>query len=484
MHGFRATQCGNDSGDRQARPFLECVPPLIIDETLRAAHPATKAAQRASGWLRPVFAALPAASRATPAAYSIADQVFAVAGTFLANVVLARTQTKAQYGMFALTYSVFSFLAGLHNAAILEPYTVYGSGRYRARYSGYLRVTARNHAVVGLLLTGGVLGACLAFMWTAPALESRALIGLGLTIGILLSGAFLRRAFYLQREADFAAKTSLVFLGVVAGGLWLAWKARRLDSFSVFLILALGWIAAGACYAKRLHWGESSEGFREAEPHYWRDHWNYMKWVLATALVFQLTTQGYYWLVAGILSVGDVAGLKAIYLLVAPIEQVFAALSYVVLPMMSAHSAANRPGSFVSLLKRYSAASVGATALFALLIRAAGRPVMHVLYAGKYDDLASLLFTLALLPVVMGVGHAMNNALKALEKPRLVFFAYACSGAATFLGGVPLVRHFGLRGAVYGMLLSGATYSAALAAGFFSHFDGNSRGAEPAASHP
>ncbi|HEU0046222.1 MAG TPA: hypothetical protein VFQ43_01295, partial [Nitrososphaera sp.] len=55
----------------------------------------------------------------------------------------------------------------------------------------------------------------------------------------------------------------------------------------------------------------------------------------------------------------------------------------------------------------------------------------------------------------------------ALEKPRLVFYSYLCSGAATFLGGIPLVIHFGLLGAVYGMLLSAGTYMVALAVGFF-----------------
>jgi O-antigen/teichoic acid export membrane protein len=456
---------------------------LITDETLRAARPVTKIAHRANNGLRALFAAIPAASRAKPVAYSIADQVLAVAGTFLVNVVLARTQTKTEYGTFALTYSVFTFLAGLHNAAILEPYTVYGSGRYRSRYSAYLRLMARNNAFVGLLLMGSVLGACLLFVWVEPSLVSRALVGLGLTVGILLSGSSLRRAFYVQREAAFAAKTSFVFLVTVAVGLWLTSKAHRLDSFSVFLILALGWITAGACYARKLHWGESPQTFDEAEPHYWREHWNYMRWVLATALIFQVTTQGYYWLVAGFLSVKDVAGLKAIYILVAPIDQLFAALSYVVLPMMSSHFAANRPGHLVSILKQYSFLAVGATSLFAILVRTVGRPVIHALYAGKFDDLAPLLFTLSLLPVVMGIGHAMNDALKALEKPRLVFFAYACSGAATFLVGIPLVMHSGLRGAIYGMLLSGATYSAALTVGFLAVFDRTRRGAETAVNN-
>jgi O-antigen/teichoic acid export membrane protein len=71
----------------------------------------------------------------------------------------------------------------------------------------------------------------------------------------------------------------------------------------------------------------------------------------------------------------------------------------------------------------------------------------------------------------MGIGNTMNNALIASEKPKLVFFAYVCSAAVTFLGGIPLVIHFGLWGAVYGMLLSGTLYTGALALAFVLRFE-------------
>jgi O-antigen/teichoic acid export membrane protein len=70
----------------------------------------------------------------------------------------------------------------------------------------------------------------------------------------------------------------------------------------------------------------------------------------------------------------------------------------------------------------------------------------------------------------MGVGHTMNAALKAAESPKLVFWAYVASGAVSLVAGVPLVARFGLRGAAYGMLFSGASYTAALTVGFVMTF--------------
>jgi len=60
-----------------------------------------------------------------------------------------------------------------------------------------------------------------------------------------------------------------------------------LDGLSQALYLKDGWPSL-----------EKNTHFLQLEPDYWREHWKYAKWVLATAAVFQLTTQGYYWLLA------------------------------------------------------------------------------------------------------------------------------------------------------------------------------------------
>jgi O-antigen/teichoic acid export membrane protein len=453
----------------------ERIPQLAADETLPAIPPATETGQRANGWLRSALPVIPTPARLMPVAYSFADQALAVGGSFLANVLLARTATREEYGMFALSYSVFTFLSALHNSAILEPCTVYGSGRYRNRFSEYLRLMLRANAFFGLLLMMVVLLVCLVLYWAAPQYLSRALLGLGVSVGVLLSGAFLRRMFYLQLQPELAARASLISFLTVACVLWLAAKAHVLNGFSVFAILALGWIAAGLGLRKKLALGGPGQSFLNSEPGYWSEHWKYSKWVFSTAFVFQLTTQGYYWLAAGILSVKQVAELRVIHLLVTPVDQVFIALSYLMIPALAARYASKRIEEFRSLSKRYALGTVTVTALFALSVRLVGRPVMHWLYAGKFDDLAPLLYVLAFLPLLMGIGNALSCALNAVEKPKLVFYAYVCSGAATVFGGIPLVIHFGLPGAVYGMLLSATTYSAAIAVGFLSSVYGKAR---------
>jgi hypothetical protein len=52
-----------------------------------------------------------------------------------------------------------------------------------------------------------------------------------------------------------------------------------------------------------------------------------------------------------------------------------------------------------------------------------------------------------------------------MERPDLVFRSYVASGLTTAIVGVPLVRSFGLRGAVYGMLISAGMYTTGMLVG-------------------
>lgn len=407
--------------------------------------------------------------RIRQACFSLTDQALSVGGMFLVNVALARTQSKEEYGVFALSYSVFTFLAGVHNAAILETYTVYGSGRYHRHLPEYGRLLWRRNVLLSLGLSATVAAIWGALEWVLPAFASGTILGLALSCGVLLTASFIRRTFYIRRRPDLAARFSTVFFATCTLLLWLSIRVRVLDGFCAFVIAALAWTVAGVSVARELPGSTARQNFMEIEPKYWSEHWKYARWVLVTALVFQFTTQGYYWLAAGLLSVKETGDLRAMFNLVSPVDQVYIAMSFLILPMMAHRYASSQMAGLLPLWKAYCIGCLVVMGGFAALVNLFGKSAMHALYAGRFDDVAPFVGTLAFLPFVMAAGNTMNDALKASEKPKLVFNAYVCSGTATFLVGIPLVMRLGLRGAVYGTLFSAAAYTGALAAGFLLH---------------
>lgn len=426
--------------------------------------PATRLASPLAWWAAWIPSSVSSA-RIRQVGFSFVDQAFSVGGMFLVNVALARTQVKEEYGIFALSYSIFTFLTGLQNASILEAFTVYGSGRYRSYFAAYERLLWRSNVRLCLAVSALLLIAWWVLASIASPLGSHTILGMALTAGLVLTATFIRRTFYVRRRPDLAARISLTFFCACALLLWLAVRSRLLNGFYAFLIVGLAWCLAYISVVRELPGNERSQHFLAIEPNYWSEHWKYSRWVLFTAFVFQFTTQGYYWILAGFLSLRDVANLRAMTMMITPMEQVFIALNYLVLPVMASRYAARRIADLMSLWKRYALGIVGLTACFASSIRLFGKPIMHFLYAAKFDGLSPLLSTIAFVPVVMGVGYTITSALQSAEKPKFVLYGYLAGGTATFALGIPLVIHLGLKGAVYGMLLSGAAYTGALGFG-------------------
>jgi len=431
---------------------------------------ATQAKSPPVGWLSNLNLPSLSQSRVRQIGFSIVDQSFSVGAIFLINIALARTQPQQSYGIFALTYTIFTFLSGLHNAAILEAYTIYGSGRYHDKFGSYENLLWRTNVLLSLALT--VLLTCVwgVLAWLSPGKASDTLLGMALSCGIFLIASFVRRTFYMRRRPDLAAKFSTIFFITSMLFLGMSIRTRILNGFSAFVIAALAWCVAGLFVIRSSPHDQTVDDFAATEPFYWTEHWKYSRWVFVTALVFQFTTQGYYWLTAGLLSVREVADLRAMSNLIVPMDQVFGAMNLLVLPMLSLRFASRRMAGLIPLWQKYCLAWLLVSAAFAVSLHLVGKPLMHRLYAGKFDQIASLVGLLALLPMIMGTGNTINAALKALEKPKAVFYAYVTSGATTFLLGIPLVIRFGLRGAVYGMLASAAAYSAALAVAFLGCF--------------
>jgi len=142
---------------------------------------------------------------------SISDQAFSIGTIFLVNVFLARFQSKDAYGMFVLTYSVFTLLSGIHNALVLEPFTVYASGQYRKVFTDYFSFTFRANTLISLLLVGIVMLVILGLLLFAPSFLDKSLIGLSLALFPLFTVSFVRRSLYVRGQYKLALFMSLVF---------------------------------------------------------------------------------------------------------------------------------------------------------------------------------------------------------------------------------------------------------------------------------
>jgi len=155
-----------------------------------------------------------------------------------------------------------------------------------------------------------------------------------------------------------------------------------------------------------------------------------------------------------------------------PLLQANAALSALLLPLLISHK--HDRSEFGCILRRALALFVALAVLYALIIGVLGRPLNHVLYGGRYQTTAGVLWLLALIPVLDGLTAVLASALRSLEQPKQIFRMQLIAAACVISVGVVATGEWGVTGAIGAIVLAGLLTTTLLAISVRKHL------AEPA----
>lgn len=407
-----------------------------------------------SGWL----------SWGSKGTLTLIDQGLIGGSNFLIALLLARRLSPSQYGAYALAFEIFMVLTMAYACVILEPMLVFGSSTYGDNFRQYFRLLLWMHSGIVLVISV-VLGGSAFVVHESRGSSSLAssLAGVMIATPCVLLFWLARRAFYVRLDPKTAVIGGLLYCVMLLGGVLLFYELRLLSSFIAFLLMAAGGLAAAPLLLARLkrlmESGPLSLTLREV----CKTHWVYGRWALAGALATWISGQVYYLLLSSMRGLADTGALKALLNFASPIGQVSAALFMLILP----YAASTHQKSGAIGLKRlswrltllYSAGAVAYWIVFLFL----KNPVVHFLYGAKYSAVEHLIPYVALGSVFRIATTVQIVSLKAVQSPFLSFLAWVVAGIVACLVGVPAVSAFGLQGALWAYVLSGA---ASLIAGF------------------
>jgi O-antigen/teichoic acid export membrane protein len=140
------------------------------------------------------------------------------------------------------------------------------------------------------------------------------------------------------------------------------------------------------------------------------------------------------------------AALRAIFNLLLPVLHGIGALGVLLLPALVR---VRGTPVFRRSLITLAAVFTGFAAVYWLALFAFGETATNWLYESRYDEYMGLLPILGLLPFATGLVAVLGGALRAIERPDLVFWAYVGSSLTALLIGLPLIARLGpLGGAV------------------------------------
>lgn len=374
-----------------------------------------------------------------------ADQGVVSLGNFLCQIVLARSLSAANYGIFALLFGVMLVLLTCHGSLITYPLSLKGAV---ADPKGLRNLTSQS-VTLTLLLSAFLAPIVFAAAWVLKVRTLSWCVLLALVLWLVQET--LRRglmAHLRHREAIWGDCAS--YLGQAAI-LWLIARHGRMTLPAAFLVLAITSGAAAIVQGAQLR--VLSLQVRKAT-HLVRDFWSLGGWALFSNSSDTGYRQSLPWALAFLFGAQAAASFQALMNVLGVSHPVLFGTSNLVIPAASA--AKERKGSRTAL--KISVLYGGmATALvgpyFGLLLLWPHKAL--ALFYGQNSPYAGMTLELRLAVVtyfVAIIGAFLLGYILGIGRPK---YAFAANFGATAIAAAPaaiLIVKFGVAGAVEALL--------------------------------
>lgn len=379
------------------------------------------------------------------AGFSVADQGVFSGANFLAQILLARWLSPAEYGAFAVAFSIYLVLSGFHNALVLEPTAVLGPARYTHRLDRYVRELVWMHGVVT-----GPLGLATALAALAVVHDrslEQALVAAGLALPLVLLIWLARRIPYLRTDPVGALRASAAYAAAMLAGVGLLRVAGGLSAVSAWLVLALAAVIGSLAGAMPVGRGKPVAREEPGLRGTFAEHWRFGRWIVAAALVNLGTGQLQVILTATVAGLEAAAALRTMLTPVLPLTQAFTAVGLLLVPLMARDHAS---GDWQALRRKTKLLASTLTAI--ALIYEAGliafaEPLVLLLYGEHYLQAAWLLPIVGLIGVFTAAATGPSFSLRAMQKPEHFFLAATLTSPIGLVTAISFTWLWGLGGA-------------------------------------
>lgn len=389
----------------------------------------------------------------TKGSLAIADQGIFAGSNFLLNVLLARWLVPAEYGTFALVFSVLLILNVLHNALLTEPMLVFGSGKYNERFSQYLGILLRGHILLMLPCTTVLATvAFLVYRLGSPEV-GRAIFSLAIGGPFILLLWLLRRAFYVHLNPGWSAASGGIYLVLLAGSALVLHAAAHLTPVTAFLAMAVASVITSLplliLLRPALRTDDLSTRVVAA------NHWRYGKWIAAAAGPGWVMDNIYYLVLPMSMGLAGAGTFKALISLAMPATNTIIALGILLVPALVRDRDAGGYYAMKKTIRRCFGLLFLISGCYIGVLLGFRSQIFHVLYADRYSAYASWpLLLVGLVPLAQCLTAVTGGTLRALELPKLLFYSSLFGGVTAILIGVPFAFIYRLNGALIGAATS------------------------------
>lgn len=383
---------------------------------------------------------------------SIADQGVVSAGNLLSVVVITRLCPRAEYGLYALAFTLVVAFAIAQQSLITEAYKVFVHrvrGEEERRYTGS---TLIHQACFALAACAVLAAAWLAGVATGALGDVARILGpLAAVMALVLFKEYARQICFARLQPGQAlaldGAVAAVQVGLLAG---LAW-AGRLDAATAVLALGgaagvagLGWIA--------VRWRSFAPARAEAWPDF-QKNWGFGKWIFAYGILFTVGIQSYPWILNALHGPEATGTYGACFMVVNLLTNpLVIGLGSFLGPRMAQAYAEGGTAALAPVAAKASLFFLGALGAFCAALFFVGGWILVLLSGEKYAGHGWEVFVIALAQLAWAYTVPANSALYAMERAEVGFRALSLALGVTATAGVAMVWAWGPLGAGAGLL--------------------------------
>jgi O-antigen/teichoic acid export membrane protein len=398
---------------------------------------------------------------------ALANQGVVSATNFLTGIMIGRSCSKSEFGLYTLGLSAVLFVLDLQISLVSTPYMVYSprlKNRRLCLYTGSSMIHQFMLSVI-VLLVMAAWGGVLSFGY-GPLGLSRVIWTLVVVIGFIMFRDFVRRLYFAQLRMGIALLFDFCVALVQIIGLVILSRLGLLSANRAFWVIGcacgiagVGWLLLNRkAFVMRVSQSISDFKF----------NWKFGKWFFFSGVVWTASMNLYPWFLTffhGTASVGVWGACLGVLALVnVPLAGVQNFLGPKIANVYAVGGVqALRRFTFKASLLLGIVMSFLCAVLFII-----GNPLLVLFYGPKYSGNGLVVSLLALGLVAASLTFAFSRALFAIERADLDFKMNFIPLFILFTCGLWLVRSLGPIGAALGLLLAHLAASSLRVASFVS----------------
>lgn len=376
--------------------------------------------------------------------FSIFDQAVVSGANFLTLVIIARSCSQAEVGIYSLAWTIIIFMAAAQANLISIPYTMYCHQREGSSLAEYGGSAIIHQLVLSVTATVCFIGlAILLSLGVGPSGLRSSVWVLSGVIPFILLRDFARRFLFAHLAQETATVMDVAVTTLQVASLLALWWLGLLSPAAVYGVMG------AACAAAAAGWWflrkQPVSFSRQAIVRDWRQNWSFGRW----ALTGQMTGLAFYalpWLLAIVHGEAETGKLAVCTTLVGLSNLFVMGLNNFLMPKAAQAFARDGARALGDVLRKASIASASVLGILCVGVFLVGDLVARIVFGPMYADTGTLLTVLALAALANSLGQTAAAGLWTLDRPAANFAADLVQVSVTLGTAIWLVFSLGALG--------------------------------------